>query len=151
MVNVSMKWIDEVRGKDSIREVARRVGMNQGTLNRQINLDQLSFETVRAVCREYELPVIPALVSTGHLSREDAGIDAAATALRSATDEQIVEEVARRLRVSSMDTAYDVPVSEVLGNVTHMRPNVGGNDQALGEVAFESDIDHSQDTDDYHP
>lgn len=133
-----MRWIDDVRGTDSIREVARKTGMNQGTLNRQINLDQLSFETVRAVARAYARPVVAALVATGHLSREDVGYSE--SVLAAASDDELVEEIAKRLRAAGATSAYDLPISELPSGVTPFagRRNVGDTTQDLREVASES-------------
>ncbi len=115
-----MKWIDEVRGTDSIREVARKARMNQGTLNRQINLDQIAFETVRAVARAYDLPVVPALIATGHLSREDVGYSD--SVLTAASDDELVEEVAKRLRRNSVSSDYDLPISQLPSGITPLHP-----------------------------
>ncbi|KAA0961201.1 hypothetical protein FQ142_10180 [Microbacterium sp. ANT_H45B] len=43
------KWLDAVRGSDSIRAVARKIGTTHATLNRQANDDSLSFELVRSI------------------------------------------------------------------------------------------------------
>lgn len=150
-MNASMQWIDEVRGPDSIREVARRVGMNQGTLNRQINLDQLTFETVRDVCRAYERPLIPALIATGHITHEDAGIDRAEAALQSASEQQLVDEVGRRLGLPVPSRVYDLPISEAMGTIHQLRPadrHVGDIEEDLAEVASEPFTLHDEDTDD---
>lgn len=121
-----MKWIDEVRGADSIREVARRTGMNQATLNRQINLDMLSFESVRDISRTYGRVILADLVATGHLAQSDVGVDDIANALNAATDAQLVAAVANRLGVDL--SIFDKPITEAFSeaaNVTHLHRNVG--------------------------
>lgn len=127
-----MKWIDEVRGGDSLREVARRVGAHQATLNRQINLDMLTFEMVRDISRAYERAVLSDLISTGHLSISDAGINDIDTALHASTDAQLVAEVGRRLGVTS-STLFDAPISEAItaaGNVIKGEfGGVGGSEE----------------------
>ncbi|MDQ1174213.1 transposase-like protein [Microbacterium testaceum] len=149
-MNPSMKWLDDVRGTDSIREVARRVGMNQGTLNRQVNLDQLTYETVRDVSRAYGRPVLADLVQLGHLKATDLGTSAIENALRAATEEELVVELGRRLGISG-SVLFDAPMSQAIGtaeNVVHGRfgNDVGApaeNDQA---VARPRDPDNGEDT-----
>ena len=120
-----MKWIDEVRGSDSIREVARRTGMNQATLNRQINLDMLTFETVRDISRAYNRAMLADLVTTGHLAVGDLGVDDIENALNAASDAQLVAAVADRLGVDL--GIFDKPITEAFAeasNVTTLHRNV---------------------------
>lgn len=143
-----MKWLDEVRGTDSIREVARRVGMNQGTLNRQVNLDQLSFDTVRDVSRAYGRPVLSDLIALGHLAPHDVGVDSLEAALRSATDEHLVMEIARRLEISPSSSIYDAPLTTAVtssSNVVRGDFGVGGSVEDLPSVARPSDPDNGED------
>lgn len=126
-MNIAMKWVDTVRGADSIREVARRSGINQATLNRQVNLDMLSFESVRDISRAYERAVLADLITTNHLNPSDVGVDDIANALNAATDAQLVAAVASRLGVDL--TIFDKPITEAFSdaaNVTQMHRNVRG-------------------------
>lgn len=125
-----MKWVDEVRGTDSLREVARRARVHQATLNRQINLDQLTFEMVRDIARAYDRPVLADLIATGHLAAADAGVGDIDTALRAASDEQVVVEVGRRLGVVELSPLFDAPISEAVGRageIIHAPFGVGGS------------------------
>ncbi|WP_054682644.1 hypothetical protein [Microbacterium sp. No. 7] len=113
-MNETMRWIDDVRGSDSIREVARRVGMNQGTLNRQLNLGQVTFETARDIAREYRRPVLADLVRLGHLTPADVGVDSLESALRAASEAQLTLEIGRRLGLSPTSTLFDAPIGEAV-------------------------------------
>lgn len=126
-----MKWIDEVRGTDSIREVARRSGLNQATLNRQINLDMLTFDAIRDIARAYSRSLLADLVRTGFLAPSDVSEDGIESALHAATDEQLVLEVARRLDVSDFGTIYDKPISRAVADatITQIRPDVPGQEE----------------------
>lgn len=117
-----MKWTDDLRGADSIREVARRSGINQATLSRQINLDMLSFESVRDISRAYDRVVLADLVATGHLAVADIGVDDVTNALNAATDAQLVAAVANRLGVDL--SIFDKPITQAFreaSNVTQLR------------------------------
>lgn len=132
-MNLSMKWIDEVRGNDSLRAVARRSGITSAKLIRQVNDDQLTFETVRAVSRAYERSVVSDLITIGHLTHEDAGVSGVERVLRAASDEQLVFEIGRRLDVTPASALFDSPVDEAIakaGNVVRL-PQTGGAVSAL--------------------
>lgn len=131
-MNKSIRWIDEVRGNDSLRGAARKAGITSAKLIRQVNDDVLTFETVRNISRAYGRAVVSDLIVTGHLTPEDAGAEGVERVLRTATDEALVLEVARRLEVSSMGTVYDKPVSEAVTEATiHQFPgrNVPASDE----------------------
>ena len=113
-MNDSIKWLDAVRGADSIREVSRKIGTTHATLNRQANDDSLSFEIVRSISYAYGRPVLADLIATGHLAPVDVGFSDIEVALHSASDEQLVLEVARRLDATDIGTIYDKPVSEAV-------------------------------------
>lgn len=115
-MNETIKWLDTVRGSDSIREVARRIGTTHATLNRQANDDSLSFELVRSISYAYNRPVLADLLATGHLAEKDLGVDSIENALHSATDEQLVLEVARRLDATDIGAIYDKPISEAVAD-----------------------------------
>lgn len=130
-----MKWIDEVRGSDSLRAAARRADITSAKLIRQVNEDHLSFETVLAVARAYSRPVLADLLRTGHLRPEDTGTSSIERALHAASDEQLVLETARRLGVADASGLFDKPLSdatEQASNVHQLRrtTNVSGPAEA---------------------
>ncbi|MFC4223537.1 hypothetical protein [Lysinibacter cavernae] len=141
-MNNAMNWIDSIRGNDSHREVARKIGTTHSTLTRQVNQDQVTFETVRAVARAYGRPVVAELIATGHLTPEDAGAEGLERALQTATDEQLVVEVGRRLNVTQISGLWDAPISEAVQTAAtvshladHRRDEVPTNQEDLPAVA----------------
>lgn len=112
-MNDAQKWIDQVRGTDSLRAAARRSGITSAKLIRQVNEDQLTFETIRDVARAYERSVLADLILLGHLTEADAGLEGIERALHSATDAQLVLEVSRRLEVAP-SMLWDAPISEAV-------------------------------------
>lgn len=119
-MNESMKWVDEVRGVDSLREVARRIGTTHSTLTRQIGADQLTFESVREISRAYRRPVLADLIRLGHLTTADAGVSGLERVLATATDEQLVHEIAQRLDTTASSTLWDAPVSEAFARAENV-------------------------------
>jgi len=148
-MNQSIKWIDEVRGTDSMRGAARRAEITAAKLIRQVNDDQLTFETVRDVSRAYGRSVLADLVTMGMLTPGDVGVEGLERALQSASDEQLVLEVGRRLDVTPTSMLFDTPVDvavERAGNVTPLRQNPKESHDELAAASERSD-DLGEDTD----
>lgn len=150
-MNDTTRWLDSVRGSDSIREVSRKIGTTHATLNRQAADDSLSFEIVRSISYAYGRPVLADLVATGHLAPSDVGFSEIENALHAATDEQLVLEVARRLNVKDIGI-FDAPISEavttasnVVGHGRFQSTDVGGSDDDLEAVARPRDPDKGED------
>ncbi|MDR6867866.1 transcriptional regulator with XRE-family HTH domain [Microbacterium resistens] len=148
-------WLRATCGGDSYREIARRAGLSDSIISRQIrDLGSLSFEVVVAIAREYGAPVLPALVANGLVTATEATLPSIEATLRGATEQQLVLEIARRLDIPGAHDLFDRPMSEAVeeATVTHLdsRRNVRALDDDEREVAFESEIDHSADTDDLY-
>ena len=121
------EWIKTVAGNDTNREIARRSQLSDATLSRQISRNALTFDIVLAVARGYGVSVISALVATGFITDEEASITSTAAALQAADDEQLIEEVYRRIQRGS--TAYEEPVSAPRKRHLSAVPGVGGADE----------------------
>lgn len=150
-MTTSMKWLDRVRGNDSIREAARKAGTTHATLNRQAKEDAFTFEIVRDLSRAYGRTPLTDLVELGLLTLTDVGGGTANAALSAATDEDLVIEVGRRMGIQNASALFDMPVSEAVASVHPIRrakTNVGGFGEDLAEVASEPFGLHEDDTDD---
>ena len=91
--------------------IAKRAGIVGSTLQRQLDGDRVSGETVIAVARALNLNPVRALVDSGVLTPEDASHGKAQVALRAASDLELARELLRRAEAS--DTGfYDKPISE---------------------------------------
>lgn len=91
------QWYDETVGGDSENAVAKKARINQRTLNRQRKSGRLSAETVVAVADAYGRDVLDALVILGLITREQIRRHGIREALAAASDEEIAEEVWKRL------------------------------------------------------
>ena len=94
------EWLKAIGATESLRDIASRSGISHATLSRQITNGRFLIETSLELARAYDASPIAALVANGHLTEEEAGISGIDVALSTATDEQIVLEVGRRLGVS---------------------------------------------------
>ena len=94
----SMEWYRRVVGDATVNAVAARAGVVQTTLNRQVKVGRLAPETAVAIARAYGVDVIDGLLACGLLTEEDVRRHGIVPVLEDATDDEIAEEVMRRLR-----------------------------------------------------
>lgn len=134
-MNNAMKWIDEVRGNDSLRAAARRAGVTAAKLIRQVNDNALAFETVRDVSRAYGRPVLQDLITLGHLAPEDAGVTGIERALRLAKDDDLVIELARRLDAPVVSALFEKPISDAIADAGNVHQLVRRDVGAIGDTA----------------
>ena len=91
------EWYRSTVGDDSENAVATKAQIHQRTLNGQRRKGSLSAETVVAVAKAYGRDVLDALVVCGLITEEDIRRHGIRESLASATDEEIANEVYRRL------------------------------------------------------
>ncbi|WP_100813915.1 hypothetical protein [Microbacterium lacus] len=138
-------WLAVVTRGQSARQIATRASIPTATFARQLASDSVSAENAVAIAVAYDASPLQALVAIGLLTEKQASLPTIRELLTSATDKELVDEVMDRLgKASGEDTAFDRPVVPI-------RPNVGAHtDDELEEVAFDAEVDHSEDTGDYH-
>lgn len=119
-MNNANEWLRATCGDDSFREISRRAGLSDSIISRQLSTGNISFDVSMAIAREYGTSVIAALVANGHITEKEAGIESTAAALQSATDEQLVVEVGRRLDVTSSSMTWDSPVTESIERASNV-------------------------------
>ena len=141
-------WLKATCGDDSFREIARRAGLSDSIVSRQLSSGAFSYDVAIAIAREYRTSPVAALVSNGHLTEQEAGIESVTSALQAATDEQLVVEIGRRLDVAPSSLLWDAPVSEAVEhaeNVTRMEDHRSRPVDDPRAVASEPDGDHDED------
>ncbi|MCD4557639.1 phage regulatory CII family protein [Schaalia sp. lx-100] len=107
-------WFQETVKSESINAIARKAGINQVTLNRQVNEDRLSAETIAAIARAYKKSVLDALVIQGLLKEADLVSFVRSVEVQKLTDEELVAEIMRRLKeCPTAETAFDEPFRDV--------------------------------------
>lgn len=106
-------WIDAISAGSSLRQVAITAHLPAPTIARQVRENTLSPENVVAIARAYDASPLDGLVATGLLRRDEVGTAGILDALRAASDEQLVEEVSRRLHdAAPVASVYSMPMSE---------------------------------------
>lgn len=158
------QWVRDVTNGDSGRKIAKRSGIHPATLNRQLAENALTPEHVVRIARGYGASAVEGLLALGVLTHDDLTAASAAASLAAATDEQLMDEVLRRMKAGQAD--YDKPLSEIEMDlsfphppsetymVTHTtRELISDERPALGMVADrqEEPIDADQDESRYEP
>lgn len=142
------QWIRQTTGDISLRKVATEAGISQATLARQIREDTLTAESVVKIARAYGVSVVSGLQAIGVITEDDVMPAAIEKALQDATDEQLADEVLRRMKAGS--EIYDRPISEV-GTVHTLKPRVPDVTIAdLEGLEYVSNTDDNSDPDDDH-
>lgn len=106
-VTKSITWYEETVAGDSVNQVARKTGLSQSTLNRQVTqYYQLSPESAVTIARAYKVDTLEALIVTELITPEEAAsyrnvdLDSLVpSALERATDTQLTRELTRRLNL----------------------------------------------------
>lgn len=140
------EWLTSTTGQ-SLAEIANETGISRRTLYSQAEKERFSVDNLRTISRHYDFSVVEAMLAMRLISAQEAKIDEVGAALRQATDEQLTDEILRRLKGGS--TAFDTSPSDVeqRSNVTHLksaRPDI-----PQGAVADDSDWTPEGDPGDY--
>jgi hypothetical protein len=108
-------WYKATIGSDSTRAAAIAAGIPVATLSRQAP-DALTPESVVKLAHAYQVSAIDGLVAQGFLSERDVEMIAARGALGEFSDQQLAEEVLRRMKLGSESARiFDLPVHSVGG------------------------------------
>lgn len=105
------KWFEEVTNHAAVNEVATRTGLSPATLWRQYNND-LGFtaENLIIVARTYGASPIEALVIFGFLNEEERAGDATLVSLSKASDDDLIQELARRMKDNTSNPKWNEPM-----------------------------------------
>lgn len=130
------EWMKRITQGDSYRRVAELAGINDRTLANQMRAGELRPELIIKIADAYDESPVIALVDLGFISARWITEPGVLTALSRATDEQLTDELLRRLKLIE-----DVPVDELASRRSN-RPASGVAGVPYGAVA-----DSSQDED----
>ncbi|MCT1450614.1 hypothetical protein [Corynebacterium sp. p3-SID1194] len=137
------EWMKRVTRGDSYRRVAELAGVNDRTLANQMRAGELRPELVIKIAEAYEESPVIALVDLGFMSARWITEPGVVTALSRATDEQLTDELLRRLRLIE-----DVPVDELAQRRSNTsEPGV----QVEGYAANRRQAEPEEGDDDYGP
>lgn len=92
-------YVERVTGGASQSAIADKAGLSQSAVNRW-HTSTPKPETVVALARAYDRPVLEAFVAAGFLSEDDAALNEIKASARDLSDEDLVAELQRRMAES---------------------------------------------------
>lgn len=101
-------WYRRVTRGDSNRQVSSLAGISDATLGRQLRAGELNADLIIKIAQAYEESPVVALVDLGFISAKWMQEIGTTTALTRATDEELTDELLRRLKLID-----DEPVDEL--------------------------------------
>lgn len=129
------EWLIAVTS-DSVRNVAITIGLPPRTLATQLEKQRLSPENIIKIAEHYDTHPVGALVDTGYLDPRWANQVDPESAVRLLTDEQVTNEVLRRLtEVRGEHPEFHTPVDEL----AERRANVGPEFYAVADSSPDED------------
>lgn len=130
------EWLSRITRDDSYREIARRAGLNNRTLTTQASQGTLKPEVIIKIAEAYDESPVYALVDLGFISARWVTEPGIVTALIRATDEQLTDELLRRLNLLD-----NTPVDDL----AERRSNTPTSN--VGDVPYDAVADSSPDED----
>lgn len=109
---IHSEWFERVT-EDSVRGTAKTIGIPQRTLAAQLNREKLSPENVIAIAIAYGHHPVGALVETGYLDKKWATQVDPIHALHMVTEDQLVDEVLRRMKLGKAHGALNEPIDSL--------------------------------------
>lgn len=133
-------WIRDAVGDASDREIAKVAGLGQSTLSRQRREGTVTVETVVGIARAYQVSVIPALLAMGIVTENDVAKFSAQARLKDASDEELADEVLRRMKAGS--EIMTAPISTVENHLQSRKATVSQlPSHGEGEASKTGDIE----------
>lgn len=141
-------WFSATTAGYSLNEVAKRSGIAVASLHRYTQNWSFTAEAVAKVARAFEASIPDALVAHGVVEASELASVAIAGTLSDATDQQLLDEIARRLALAPEGESEVFDSLNSGGNATVHYPDFSG-DTVDDERAVASDRsdDNGEDTD----
>lgn len=122
------EWFARVTRGDSNRQVGTRAKVSDVTLGRQLKAGELSADMIIKIAQAYEESPVVALVDLGLISARWLTEIGTTTALTRATDEELTNELLRRLRLIP-----DEPADQLAKRRSKKRPHTDPDDGIVRE------------------
>lgn len=120
-MNTHETWFTRATGNDSYNNAAARAGLAQATLNRRVTSGKLTPLDVIAVSRAYGHNPIEELARIGFIEKSEIRSLVNGPVLSLASDQEIADEVWRRLSSGGASGVFDQPLGERDDNEAPMR------------------------------
>lgn len=124
-------WYKRVTRGDSNRHVSSRANISDATLGRQLRANELSADLIIKIAQAYDESPVVALVDLGFISARWMQEVGTTTALTRASDEELTDELLRRLRLIE-----DEPVDQLAERRRKARMSNPSDSMPLSAVAY---------------
>ena len=124
-------WYKRVTRGDSNRHVSSRANISDATLGRQLKTNELSADLIIKIAQAYDESPVVALVDLGFISARWMQEVGTTTALTRASDEELTDELLRRLRLIE-----DEPVDHLAERRKKARMSKPSDSMPLSAVAY---------------
>ncbi|WP_169171994.1 helix-turn-helix domain-containing protein [Bifidobacterium oedipodis] len=92
-------WLEATTHADNANAIAAKTGITRSTAWRQWNDDMnFSAENVIKIARAFDADPVDGLIVFGYLKESERNMSAMTSALRNATDDELINEMARRIK-----------------------------------------------------
>lgn len=105
-------WLETITD-DSVLAISKAIGTANSTLVAQLNKQKISPENVIRIAEHYGHHPVDALVETGYLDKRWAKAIAPLQALREVSEDDLADEVLRRMKLGQNSGALKQPVDEL--------------------------------------
>ncbi|WP_312715530.1 hypothetical protein [Corynebacterium flavescens] len=141
-------WFTESTSGDTVNAAATRAGIVQRTLDRQLGRNEITAENVIKLAVAYGIHPVRALVDTGYLDEKYARAVDPASAIRMVTEDELADEVLRRMTIGVKTDALVTPADELAARrLETATPDVRGDEYDDGTVRdFDYDEPHAADS-----
>jgi hypothetical protein len=106
-------WLAATAGGDSPRAIGTRSGVPWRTVNDQIRRNNISAENVIAIAIGYGKHPVTALIDCGYLEARFATEADPIAALRQVSEDDLADEVLRRMKLVGDHTVLTTPIHEL--------------------------------------
>lgn len=124
-------WYKRVTRGDSNRHVSSRANISDATLGRQLRANELSADLIIKIAQAYDESPVVALVDLGFISARWMQEIGTTTALTRASDEELTDELLRRLRLIE-----DEPIDHLAERRRKARMSNPSGSMPEGAVAY---------------
>lgn len=137
MQETHTEWFKRVTRNDSNRRAADLASISPVTLGRQLKANELSADLIIKIAQAYNESPVVALVDLGFVSARWLQEVGTTTALTRASDEELTDELLRRLRLLDDQPIDDLAARRAGAPVSGPRDSVDDDDGIVREFDWE--------------
>lgn len=109
------EWLEKISNGYPIRSLSKALGYaSASTLSSHLSRGKLNCKTVIDIALFFEQSPVQALVDTGYIPAEYAATYSPLEAVKALSDEELADEVLRRMKLGGTHAAFTTPVDNLI-------------------------------------